>query len=286
MIIFDRMKKCTLLFIFFVTVNISFAQNWLWADTPGGIYNNSGGDVSTDASGNVYMTGVFSSPTITFGTYTLTNASPGYSDIFLVKYDSSGNVIWAKRFGGTNDDYGKSVAIDVYGNIYLVGAFYSTSITFGTYPITKSGTGYNLFLTKYDSAGVVLWAKGAGGVTSNIYPDKIATDPSGNICATGFFSNASMTIGTYTLTNAGYDDIFLAKFDSSGTVLWATCVGDTGYEQSHGVATDAFGNIYITGFFQTPSLTFGTYTINNVNTSSIIPDNFFLVKYSPTGAVL
>src|ERR1035437_884426 len=151
------MKKIIFLFIIFVAQNNSFAQNWLWADSPGGIGSNAARDVVTDPGGHVYVTGVFYSPSITFGTYTLTNS--GYCDIFLAKYDSVGNVTWAKKFGGIKEDDAKSITIDNSGMMYVTGYFRSPSITFGAYTLINSTSYNSFFIVKYDSSGTVIWAR-------------------------------------------------------------------------------------------------------------------------------
>ena len=137
--------------LFFVQIGV-FAQspNYLWAKSAGGTSSDYGRSVATDASGNTFVTGVFYSTSITFGSYTLTNA--GYADIFLVKYDASGNVIWAKSAGGTSYDFGWSVATDASGNTFVTGRFKSPSITFGSYTLNNANVGYSdIFLAKLDN---------------------------------------------------------------------------------------------------------------------------------------
>jgi len=81
------------------------------------------------------------SSSVTFGSTILTNTSTTYGDIFLVKYDGSGNVVWAKTWGGTSNDQPNAVVTDVAGNIYMAGNYLSTAITFGATTITNSGSG-------------------------------------------------------------------------------------------------------------------------------------------------
>src|ERR1039457_1079471 len=97
--------------------NNSFAQspNWLWAKSAGGVGDDRGVHVAVDGSGNVCVTGWFSSATITFGSFTLTNSSNYTIDMYIVKYDESGNVIWAKSAGGEADDAGNSITVDNSG---------------------------------------------------------------------------------------------------------------------------------------------------------------------------
>ena len=190
------------------------APNWAWAKSAGRASNDYGYSVSTDASGNVFMTGIFRSASITFGTTTLSNA--GTNDIFIVKYDAGGNVIWLKGAGGTSFDFGHSVSTDTEGNVFLTGVFSSATITFGTTTLTnatKVGTG-DIFIVKYNAAGNVQWAKSAGG-TKDDNGNSLSTDASGNVTMAGSFKSATINFGSTPLTNAGGSDIFIARI--SGT---------------------------------------------------------------------
>ena len=157
------------------------------------------------------ITGRFESDSITFGTTTLSNVA--YQDIFIVKYDALGNVLWAKSTGGTFDVYGVSISTDVSGNILVTGAFRSDSIAFGTTILTNTSVGTaDIFIVKYDAFGNVLWAISEGGTNHDV-GSGISTDISGNVMVTGFFDSPSITFGPTILTNAGVHDIFVAKLD-------------------------------------------------------------------------
>jgi hypothetical protein len=118
----------------------------LWSKSFGGSDWDDGYSVSVDSSGNVYITGSFSSSTIDFGGGALTNA--GNSDIFLAKFNSNGKHLWSKRFGGSGDDYGQSVSVDSLGNVYGTGFFWSSNIDFGGCPLSSAGD-YDIYLIKY-----------------------------------------------------------------------------------------------------------------------------------------
>ncbi len=251
--------------------------NVLWAKNGGGTTNDRGVSVAVDASGNAYVTGYFNSSTITFGTYTLTNA--GSYDIFLVKYDSSGNVLWAKSAGGTSSDDGASVAVDASGNSYVTGAFSSDTITFGSYTLTNA-SGTEIFLVKYDVSGNVVWATSTTG-TSLDRGNSIANDATGNVYITGYFESPAIAFGSYILNNTDGSDIFLAKYDGNGNVIWATNAMGTSWDVGRSVAVDASGNAYVTGNFESPSITFGSFTLTNAGFYDI-----FLVKYDSAGNVI
>ena len=259
------------------TTNLVTAQTpiWAWAKSAGSISNEYSNAVCTDASGNVYITGTFIGSTITFGSYTLQNEAMGSHDIFVVKYNASGNVLWAKSAGGTSSDYAYGICADIGGNVYITGYFNSPSITFGTITLTNSGIN-DIFVVKYNNVGNVLWAKSATGSSAD-YSYGICTDVNSNVYITGRFYSSPLIFGSITVTNKGNYDIYLAKYDASGNVLWANGMGGTSEDGGRGVCTDASGNVFITGFLQT-SATFGSETITGYGYS-----NIFVVKYDTYG---
>lgn len=253
--------------------------NVLWANSAGGGPNDYANGVATDALGNVYISGYFTSPFITFGTTTLANTSLGKSDIFLVKYDPSGNVLWAKSGGGTDWDYGTGVTTDASGNVIITGYFASSLVTFGTASLVVSGV-YDFYLVKYDAAGNVLWANRGGGSASD-YANFISADNNGNILVTGYFDSPSLNFGTSTLTNLGDNDYFLVKYDSAGTALWARGGGGSAFDKGNSVVTDDSGNVVVAGFFVSPNVTIGSTNMTNNGVA-----NIFLVKYDTFGNFL
>ena len=267
--------------LFFGVSAFSQTQDWNWAKSAGGTDNDYIYSVATDGSGNVYVTGYYKSSSLIFGTTTLTNTNAGKADMFIVKYDGSGNVLWAKNTGGTEDDYSYSVATDGSGNVYVTGYFYSSSITFGTTTLTNTSSGNaDMYIVKYDGNGNVLWAKSAGGTYSD-GGNKVTTDGSGNVYLTGFYFNSSITFGSTTLTNTGSDDIFIVKYDSNGNILWAKSAGGTSDDISKSIAVDGSGNVYLTGYFNSSTITFGSTTLTNKGAYDA-----FIVKYDNNGNVL
>ncbi|HYV92883.1 MAG TPA: T9SS type A sorting domain-containing protein [Chitinophagales bacterium] len=242
-------------------VKYDAAGNVLWAKSAGGNYGDAAYSVTADAAGNIIAAGIFYSTTLTFGSTTLTNANAGnYDDIFIVKYDSAGNVLWAKSAGGIANDVAYAVTTDPSGNIIAAGYFLSASITFDSSTFLNAG-GSDMFIVKYDTAGNVLWAKSAGG-TSNDGAIAITTDASGNIIATGSFYG-TITFGSTTLSSAGEADIFIVKYDTAGNVTWANSAGGIGYDSPSSITADASGNIIAAGDFASSTLTFGSTTLTN-----------------------
>ena len=256
--------------------------NILWAKSVGGVNFQRANSIAIDTSGNIYVTGLFSSPNVTFGSYILTGN--GEADVFLVKYDPNGNVIWAKSAGGPNIENVCSVVIDTFGNIIIAGA-YTLHITFGTYTFTTLTNGpHDIFLVKYDPNGNVIWAKSAGGPLDD-EPNSISTDYQGNIFVAGYFYSQIITFDGDTLFNACttyHNDVFLAKYDINGNVLWTRSAGSPQEDYPLSVVTDLTGNAYITGSFS-HEITFGNFTLTDTTIS--INYKVFLVKYNANGNV-
>jgi len=246
--------------------------NWLWAKNAGGTSFDYGSGIAVDASGNSYVTGYFNG-TATFGSTTLT--SNGDTDIFVAKLDSSGNWLWAKNAGGTGDERGNCIEVDASGNSYVTGTFGSATATFGSTTLRSNG-GKDIFIAKLNSNGDWLWAQRAGG-TDYDEGYGIAVDASGNIYVTGqFYSSATFDLTN--LTSNGDRDIFIAKLDSSGNNwLWAKNAGGTSFDYGSGIAVDASGNSYVTGYFA-DSATFGSTSLTSNGYYDI-----FIVKLDSDG---
>lgn len=262
----------------FFIVKYDTSGNVIWAKDASGSTLAYGYSVASDNNGNAYVAGLFSGASITFGTYTLTNTTPSTYEIFIVKYDSNGNVIWAKNAGGSSDDYGYGIHADQNSNIYVTGYFRSSTIIFGSDTLINTGTA-NLFIVKYDSSGNALWANKA----SSSYNEgkDIAVDDSGNVFVTGIFFNTSISFGSITLLNTGNNDVFVVKYNAAGNVIWAKSGGGSGNDYGYSIAADKNGNAFVTGFFKSPNITF--------NSSSLINnavDEMFIVKYDSSGNVI
>lgn len=291
------MKKFILSFIYIFICSVQlFSQvpSWAWAKSAGGINSDQGNSITTDVAGNIYATGNFNSASITFGNITLTNtdASGNTSDIFIAKYSPSGNVIRAWSAQGSSIDYSNGITTDAKGNVYITGEFQSPSITFGNITLTLRGGG-DVFIAKYDSSGNALWAKCSEG-NSMDYGSSVAVDVSGNAYITGGFRSSLIKFDSVKLANVGLGcsayEVFTAKYDTSGNVLWAKSGNGTGSDFGRGVITDKAGNVYVTGQFASPYFWFGTDTLINFSTSisksKTTPSDIFIVKYDSSGDLL
>lgn len=252
--------------------------NVVWAKKEGGTDGNvEPVDCGTDAIGNIIVTGSFNNSGFAFGIDTMINTGNG--DMFIVKYDSIGNLLWAKSAGGTSNDGALGCSTDAGGNIFVTGVFKDTNITFGTTTLANAGN-YDLFIVKYDSFGNELWAKSAGDSLNDL-AYSCSTDANNNVIVTGDFNSANLSFGSTTLVNPGGSDIYVVKYDSNGNVLWAKSGAGNSFDGAASCSTDASGNIFVTGYFESSSLTFGTTTLTNSGSEDI-----FIVKYDSTGNVL
>jgi len=270
-------------------VKYNSVGNLIWAksSSPFGslAYTNIG--IAADTFGNVFITGIFRSHTITFDSITLTNANIG--GIFLVKYDSAGNVLWAKT-QDAGDARATAVSTDDNGNSYVTGSFSSSSVTFGTQTI-NSYQGYpGIFLVKYDPMGNAIWAKGACGDNQD-QASGVATDKFGNVYVHGFMLGPVIHFGTDSLINT-YNNriIILIKYDTAGNFIWVKSSDGYSSPVSYGVATDRQGNIFITGYYSFTALTFGPDTLDFDNVFNpycgCSYPNVYIVKYDSSGSLI
>src|ERR1035437_1744632 len=276
--------------------------NVLWAKSIGSVgnANTEGYGVTTDNDDNVYITGYFEGDSISFGNITLYNSSTGEQNLYLVKYDSSGNVLWAKNPGGVYNE-GLSVTTDLNNNIFITGYFQDNTISFDSDTLYLSVTwGYSdLFLFKFDSNGNTLWGRSAGGNYWE-WGDGLSTDYNGNIYLTGYFSSDTSYFDTIIVINnyisniaGGNDDMFLAKYDSSGNIKWVKSAGGNGISSGKSLSCDGNGNIYVGGVFNAinyPPDTIKFDSINLFNNSYNIlmqsaNTQLFFVKYDSSGSV-
>lgn len=262
---------------FIVKYNSSGTPQWFYSI--GQTDDDGGSNVATDSTGNVYVTGWFRAPSIPAGNFTLFNEDPngGTSDMFLIKYDPNGNVLWAKSAGSLDDDKSRGCIVDPSGNIIVTGYLKGDSINIEGNYYYNSGS-KDGFVIKYDSNGNLLAAKTLGGSSSE-EPFECSVDTKGNIYLTGNYSSSSFTIDTVNLSNNGSGSgAFLLKLDPSLTALWARAASSSSSDEARGCSTDKFGNTVITGVFSGNSITFGSTVLNNNG-----GDEIFIVKYDTDG---
>jgi hypothetical protein len=200
-------------------------------------------DIAMDAKGNSVIVGGFEG-TINFGDGEL--ASAGFRDIFVVKFNDRGEVLWSRSFGDEQYQQAQRVALDDAGNVFVTGHF-KGSLDFGSGPLVGKGF-RDAFLLKLDSSGAHVWSKRFGDAAEQ-YGRGVATDSDGNVYVAGA-TTGTIDLGNGPLTSAGWEDIFIAKLDGDGFPLWSKLFGDAATQDVWDMATDSEGNAIFTGFMQ------------------------------------
>lgn len=264
--------------------------NFLWSKRWGGTGRDIGDGLGFDSDGNLYSSGIFSGE-VDFdpGLETSTLTSSGSNDVFISKFDTSGNYLWAKKFGGASTDGSTPISVDSSGNIYLSGDFSGTvdfDPTDGVLNLTAAGTKDN-FISKLDSSGSHRWTKRIGSSGAEATGARTAIDSSGNVFYTGDFTGTvdfDPGIDTSTLISSGLNDIFISKLDSSGNFLWTKAMGSSGADRGQAIAVDKSGNVYGTGYFS------GTAdfdpSVSLLNLTSSGGKDVFISKLNPDGSAL
>jgi hypothetical protein len=233
---------------------------WLWAIGFGSGASESGEGVAVDASGNVFVTGLFTN-SASFGSINVTGAGDG--DMFVAKLTAAGAWSWVKSGGSSGYDQGQAIAVDASGNVFATGTYAGTA-SFGGTSLTSIGSD-DIAVLKLSNSGAWLWARSAGG-TNRDQVGAIAVDGSGNALLAATFNN-DIAFGSASITSAGYsDNLAVAKISSGGAWSWAKSAVGTG----NGLAVDASGNAVVTGAFSGGTTLGGTTLVSSDNNTTLL----------------
>lgn len=270
-------------------VKFDSTGNRIWATYYGGDQFDAATSIATDSNGYIYMAGyTTSTDNIASGGFQ-NSYGGGNSDVFLVKFDSTGNRIWATYYGGAGNEFSNggnrvcSVTTDCFGNIFLTGNTTSLSnIAAGGYQNNHSSFSSDIeaFLIKFDSNGNRIWGTYYGwlGVTEG---RGVVADTNGNVYMAGLTSNSSgIAFNGFQNTFGGVRDVFIVKFDSTGNRLWATYYGGENFDITNSVTLDHLGNLYLTGYTGSTS---GIAASGFQNTYGGGSQDAFLVKFNANG---
>ena len=206
-----------------------------WIATIGGTGFDDAQGITVDGSGNVYITGRTSS------------AGSGSYDILIVKYNIDGVIQWQRTLGGSSTDIGFGIAVDGSGNVYVHGYAY------------LPGSNNADFLTvKYNSSGTLQWQRRLSSTNAkHEFANGIAVDSSGNV----------YTVGQTNSTDSSYD-MFMAKYNTSGTLQWQRSLGGSSTETNPKITVDNSGNFYVVGSTQSAGVGKSDLYIAKFNTSA------------------
>ena len=255
----------------------------LWAKRIAGHDFDACEDVYVDMDDNILVTGTFENAA-QFGNNVVESPNEAtYQEIFAAKFDSEGNNIWAEcalvpYYG--NYASGTGIASDADGNVYITG-YFQHSLAFGEDTLSTAPGVRALFLAKYDSMGTPLWGRTPGG-TANDYGMDVCVDSEGRVFTTGYFSGSFFSFGSMPLinSNTGYNDAFIAVYNSDGEAIWANSMGGSDHDYGMNLASGLNNEVYLAGYFGSYSLDFSNTTV--VNSGS---HDFYLAKLSYDAAL-
>ncbi|SHJ58508.1 Por secretion system C-terminal sorting domain-containing protein [Hymenobacter daecheongensis DSM 21074] len=268
----------------------------LWARRGGGPGTEETGGVALDPlSGGAYVIGSFSG-SATFdsglpGTMPVLT-SAGADDLFLVKYDAAGTLLWSRALGSANAsaESGYAIATDSVGNAYLTGEFRDTPVLGGGTATVSSAGNTDVLIAKYSPAGTLLWARRGGAADADV-GRAIAVDRAGACVVTGSFRGTATFEGgagspAVTLrARSGSADVFVVKYDAGGTPLWGRVGYGSGVKIGRGICTDRRKDIYLMTYFNDGLILTSTPTDSVQLTTTPGNRDVVVVKYSPQGTI-
>jgi gliding motility-associated-like protein len=261
--------------------NFNSAGILLWSTYYGGNNEEWGTALTSDKTGNIYITG------FTFSTSGIASANAfstiftGKQDAFLAKFSSAGSRMWSTYFGGEKYTQSYGVAVDNKGNVYITGETNCVSgiATIGSFKSTLSGKN-DVFLAKFSDLGKEIWSTYYGGTTDDV-ANSITTDISGNVylCGNTSSNNGISTPGSFQPDYIS-SDYFLTCFSSKGQLLWGTYVGGDMPDKGLSVIADLHRNIYLTGQTWSSNYIATSHAYQNTNEGG----SGFVMKFSNAGS--
>ncbi len=253
--------------------------NPVWIKHIGGTLIDLADDIVFDSEANMYIIGSIQGTCSFDGLNELT--SDGNYDMFIAKYTSAGNLLWAKKIA-YNSASQRGTSIDFDGSSLIIAGYYTDSINFDTESFTSA---YGLCFTKFDLNGTFIWAKNITTTNSSSTLQSVSAFSDGYYFNGRFRGTASFDLGNFVSNNGSYADVFLYKTDFNGDGEWLRRTYGDGNAFTGTMAQDNYGNVYYTGFY-------GGTSMEVDSTSSIKGKNpiinnggvdIFVLKYNKNG---
>ena len=263
--------------------------NFLWAKSIGGSDHDAGLSITSDGQDNVLTTGYFQGTADFDPSSSIFNmTSEGLQDIFVQKLDADGNFLWAVSIGDSLWDEGYSITTDGNDNVYITG-YFNASADFdpgaSSFILNSDGSN-NPYILKLDPNGNLVWAKSLQGglVMGNGRSLSISLDPFGNVYTAGYFSQGldfDPGTGSYIVDGGMWSNIYVHKMDSMGEFIWVKDIGSASSEYGYSIVTDPWGNLFVTGAYQT--LLYVDLPDTNYYITSVGNNDVFVIKLDSNG---
>jgi|GEM_PF-6137437 len=256
-----------------IIVRFDNQGNLVWGKALDGDIFSEGTDIAGNDLGECYMSSRMETVSY-FDNDTL--IGNGAEDGMLVKFGASGDMIWALAMGGTGDDEFYDMGLDGQEDV-VAGGYYTGNASFGGQSLVGVD-GEDACLVKVDSSGTVLWAKSFTGMGDEKVTSVTCAED-GSIYFTGNY-DGTISLGSFNFTAVNSQDIFYAKADANGNVIWAKTAGANSLDFVEDIEVDQRENVYLCGFY------FGNFTIENTTVTSGGADDFFFAKLDSTGNLI
>lgn len=256
--------------------------NVLWANSAVGNGTQKSNSIAVDNAGNCYIAGYYDNKIFFTNIDSLEKTGWGYN-IFVVKYNADGDFVWAKEVTGSSNKYGYGIDVDNSGNCYITGHYEGTAtfenVTLNTYNHSYIGAyDQEVFLAKYNTDGILQWAKSYGGTNAD-YGKAIKVDDEGNSFITGFFAQKAYFGSDSIISDENKYNLFLAKISNNGDLQWVKKSGGASNIYPRAIDIDNGGNSYISGFYS-DSAVIGSNILRSRG-----GDEIFIVKFNNLGIV-
>ncbi len=245
-----------------------------WVKTAGGDSNDVFNSMTLDNSGNIYTCGSFRR-NIKAGSTTLISQNL-YSESVFVKYDSNGNVLWAKNTIGDGANVANGIAFDKNGHVVAAGFFTGTLNYSGKQTISFTPS-YDIYVLKLDADGNAAWLTKDGSASEDA-AYAIACDNNGNSYITGYVGGPGI-FGDKSTNFRGWNDLFVARHNADGSCAWVRDGGGFKLDLGLAITTDATNNLFVTGMFES-NASFGSYTVTETDRGIL------LLSYNQNGDLL
>ena len=213
----------------------------------GGTASEQSNDIAIDHFGNIYITGTtYSSDFPIKNAYN--NTYGGSADVFIAKFDPTGNLLFSSYLGGSNYDLGDSLALDDFGNCYITGNTQSTNFPLKNNMGSSFRGNSDIFVAKFSPSGDLLFSTLLGGSLIEFGYD-ITVNSLNNIFITGRTMSDDFPMkNAFNATYPGNNAVFITSFNSSGSIMYSTYFGGSGADAGESIHIDSNNNYYITGY--------------------------------------